>query len=151
MSWDAYTQAVARIQLPAGWVQVTPADLGRATGPFPDAKGFPVHIITAHNPHGQNAAAAANADAQSRLRQLVEAEGYVVLEAAGGDRSWTHVEASVAILGMPEARARALGQQFGQDAIFAWTPTAWTVLSCDDNTRATQGWVGDYLHARRSR
>jgi Protein of unknown function (DUF3293) len=60
---------------------------------------------------------------------------------AGGDPLWTHVEASVALIGIPEAAAVALGAEFKQDAIFVFTPADRRIVSCTDDRVATTGWT----------
>lgn len=141
MSWDHYSAAVVRIGLPTGWVQIEPAPPGSTTGPFPDPAGRTIHVLTAHNPRGQHADARTNDHAHHQLLHHVQAAGHQPLAAAGADPTWTHVEESIAILGMTDADARALGHRFGQDAIFAWTPTHWTVTSCTDDRRSIHGWA----------
>ncbi|MEV5332734.1 DUF3293 domain-containing protein [Streptomyces werraensis] len=59
----------------------------------------------------------------------------------GGDVSGTHQEESVAVAGLSDAAARALGRRFGQDALFAWTPDASRVLACDNGAVAASGWA----------
>lgn len=59
---------------------------------------------------------------------------------AGGDLGWTHTEASFALIGVDEAYAKALGRDFGQDAIFEWTSTELSVLACDGERRSSAGW-----------
>jgi hypothetical protein len=61
--------------------------------------------------------------------------------AAGGDRTWTHVEAGVAIVGIDDVQARELGREFGQDAIFEWSPTALAILSCTESRARYTGWT----------
>ena len=61
--------------------------------------------------------------------------------AAGGDRTWTHVEAGVAIVGLDDVQARELGREFGQDAIFEWSPTALAIPSCTARGARYTGWT----------
>jgi hypothetical protein len=46
---------------------------------------------------------------------------------------------------MNDAQARALGRRFGQDAVFAWSPTSWRLLGCADAFHDTvvAGWHAD--------
>ncbi|GIH71241.1 DUF3293 domain-containing protein [Sphaerimonospora thailandensis] len=66
----------------------------------------------------------------------------------GGDAARLHVEPSAAIVGLDDDAARYLGRRYGQDAIFAWDPAAWRLLSCTDDRTETCGWTstdGDAL------
>jgi len=140
MSWDDYTQAILRLELPEGEIEVVPRAFGRFTGTFP-VNGGPVHIITAHNPGGHLSSPDDNAVAQSRLVARVAETALEHYLAAGGDRAWEHVEASLAVVGLDREQACALGREFGQDAIFEWSPTALAVLSCTDARAHYTGWV----------
>ncbi len=138
--WDAYTTAVVRIEAPGGAIWIKPAPAARTDGQYPDSDGRPVYVITAHNPAGRLASCAANAAAQARLESQLRQRGLTWWPAAGGDPSWTHVEASVALTGIPEADAIALGAEFNQDAIFVFTPAGRRIVSCTDNRVVTTGW-----------
>jgi hypothetical protein len=99
-----------------------------------------VYVITAFNPAGKVAPDEANSVAHQRLTTRLHEMGATFLAAAGGNLEWTHVEPSFAVIGMSEQDARALGRDFGQDAIFGWSPTTMTVLSCDTCKVHTTGW-----------
>jgi hypothetical protein len=140
MSWDDYTQAILRLRLPEGEIEVTPAAFDRTAGTFP-GDGRPLHIITAHNPGGHLLSQNENALAQSRLSAWVADTALEHYEAAGGDRAWEHVEPSIAVVGLDREQACALGREFGQDAIFEWSPTGLAVLSCTNARVHYTGWV----------
>ena len=53
--------------------------------------------------------------------------------ADGGDATWTHVEAGVALIGIAEADAIALGAEFRQDAIFVFSTANRRIVSCTDD------------------
>ena len=97
-------------------------------------------MITAHNPGGQLASDAANGSAQALLEAELERRGLTWRPAAGGDPSWTHVEASAAVIGMGEADAIALAAEFGQDAIFVLTPAERQVVGCAEKRIVATGW-----------
>ena len=42
--------------------------------------------------------------------------------------------------GIDEAEALAIGREYGQAAVFAWSPEAWQVVSCTDDRRHRGGW-----------
>jgi hypothetical protein len=140
MSWDDYTRAILRLELPEGEIEVVPGAFGRFTGTFP-GNGRPVHIVTAHNPGGRLSSPDDNAVAQSRLVARVAETALEHYPAAGGDRAWEHVEPSLAVVGLDREQACALGREFGQDAIFEWSPEVLAVLSCTDARAHYTGWV----------
>jgi len=139
--WDAYTTAVVRIDWPGGVIWLQPAPVTRTDGRYPDLAGRPIYVITAHNPAGRPASDESNAAAQARLESQLRRRGLTWWPAAGGDPSWTHVEASVALTGIPEADAVALGAEFRQDAIFVFTPADRRIVSCTDDRVVTTGWA----------
>src|SRR6185437_473430 len=81
-----------------------------------------------------------NAFAEARLAEELQRRGLMWWSAAGGNRSWTHVQSSAAVIGIDEADAVALGAEFGQDAIFALTPAGRRVIGCSDKRVAATGW-----------
>jgi hypothetical protein len=138
--WDAYVEAVVRIESPGGARWLKPATIFRTEGRYPDPGGRPIYVLTAHNPAGRLASDEANAAAQARLESHVRARGLTWWPADGGDPSWTHVEAGVALVGIAEADAIALGAEFKQDAIFAFSTANRRVVSCTDTRVETTGW-----------
>jgi hypothetical protein len=138
--WDAYVTAVVRIESPGGVRWLKPARIFRTEGRYPDPDGRPIYVLTAHNPAGRRAPDAANAAAQARLESQVRRRGLTWWPADGGDASWTHVEPSVALIGIPEADAIALGAEFKQDAIFVFSTASRRVVSCIDSRVETTGW-----------
>jgi len=141
VSWDEYVRAVVRIELADGLVQVAPAPPGSTAGTFPDVPQDAVYVVTAFNPAGAVRPEPANQRANAALVRRLEADHVTCYEACGGDPDWTHTEAGFALVGVDEAYARALGREFGQDAIFEWTPTALSVLACDSERRSSAGWI----------
>ena len=146
MSWGEYIRAVFCVELVQGPRWITPALPGQPHNLiFPDSAGRTVYVITAFNPAGKAAPDEANAVAHQQLTTRLQEMGATYLAAAGGNPEWTHVEPSLAVIGMSEEDARALGREFGQDAIFGWSPTTLTVLSCDTDKVHMTGWdvLGD--------
>jgi hypothetical protein len=146
--WDAYATAVVRIEVPAGAIWLKPAAETRTDGQYPDPDGRPIYVITAHNPAGRLASDEANAAAQARLESQLRQRGLTWWPAAGGDPHWAHVEASAALIGIPEAAAIALGAEFKQDAIFAFSPADRRIVSCTDSRVVTTGWTAAALEPR---
>jgi hypothetical protein len=141
MSWAEYVRAVVRIELPDGLVQIAPAPPGRAVGAFPDVPRDVLYVVTAFNPGGVVRQDPANQQAHTALTRRLETDHVTCWLAAGGDPGWTHTEAGFALVGVDEAYAKALGHDFGQDAIFEWTPTELSVLACDGDRRSSAGWI----------
>jgi hypothetical protein len=141
--WDAYVAAVVRIEPPGGARWLKPAPIFRTEGRYPDPDGRPIYVLTAHNPAGRLASDAANAGAQARLESRLRRRGLTWWPADGGDAAWAHVEASVALVGVAEAAAIALGAEFGQDAIFVFSTANRRVVSCTDARVETTGWSSE--------
>jgi hypothetical protein len=139
-AWGAYVGAVVRIEAPDGVTWVWPAPTTVSSGAYPDPEGRTIFVITAHNPGGRTVPDGENALAQARLVAELERRGLTWWPAAGGDPSWTHVEASAAVVGLTEADALELGAQFGQEAIFVLTPYSRQVVGCADRRVTATGW-----------
>jgi hypothetical protein len=135
MTWENYMAAHVRVESPTGLIEVRPALFGGVSEPFPDPTGRTIHIITAYNPNGRDRSHAVNVKAHGRLLATLREQGLEHWDASGGDATWTHVEQGVAIIGISEAEALALGQKFDQEAVYAWAPQTWGVIGCDGNRR----------------
>jgi Protein of unknown function (DUF3293) len=138
--WTHYRQAVVRLRTARGMLAVR-ACPGVVSGDFPDPRRRTVHLVTACNPAGRTASPAANAHAQAVLLAELDRQGLAWWPAEGGDAHRRHVEPSAAIAGLDDDAARELGRRHGQDAIFAWDPAAWRLLSCADDRAETHGWT----------
>lgn len=138
--WEAYADTLLQIETPAGSVQVVRAPLTWTSGDYLDPEGRTVHVVTAHNPGGRVAGVAANAAAKSQLEAELDRRPVVWWPAAGGDACWSHVEANAAVLGLDDDEARALGAAYGQEVIFALTPTVRQVLDCRTRRCLATGW-----------
>ncbi|HTU72570.1 MAG TPA: DUF3293 domain-containing protein [Trebonia sp.] len=139
-AWGAYVDAVLRITPPSGALWLRPAPLTVTSGDYPDPDGRTIFVITAHNPGGRTVPDSDNDLAQARLVAQLQERGLTWWPAAGGDEPWTHVEESAAVIGLTEAEARALGAQFGQEAIFVLTPRERQVVACADSRVTATGW-----------
>lgn len=96
--------------------------------------------MTAQNP-GRALSDEDNADRQLELLAVVKAMPEVdAWPALGGDPTWVHTEESVAVVGLSDEEAVALARRFDQDAIFAWTPGQWWLLSCRSDHREAYGY-----------
>ncbi|MEU5594944.1 DUF3293 domain-containing protein [Streptomyces sp. NPDC020298] len=139
--WTHYQQAVVDIELPEGTVRVAPAPRGVTVGSFPAPDGETIHVVTAHNPRGRLASRPDNDRAHREMLGLLRRRELRWWPAVGGDADSRHTEVSAAIVGLSDHQARALGRQFGQDAVFAWSTTTWRLLSCSGPEEVlTRGW-----------
>ena len=139
--WPFYQQAVVDIRLGNNrTLRVSPAPRGTTTGSFPEPSGRTIHVITAFNPGGRTAPAEENDRAQSMLTDELVRRHVTWWRATGGDAAGVHVEQSAAVVGMSDTEAREVGRRLGQDAVFAWTPNSWRLLSCSSEATSVQGW-----------
>jgi hypothetical protein len=139
--WDAYAQAIVWIKIDGTEIAISAGPLGRCIGRFPDEDGRTIHIITAFNPGGR----ARETDENDRAQQALESElrglGLLCWAAEGGDATRTWVEPSVAVIGLADNTALEIGRRFGQDAIFAWSPSHWRILACSSTRERASGWT----------
>ncbi|MFE5191598.1 DUF3293 domain-containing protein [Streptomyces sp. NPDC056628] len=143
VQWPHYLRAVVDISFPAYHIRVAPGCAHGPSGlPHPLGSAGTIHIVTAFNPGGHHSTAPSNLRAQHELLHVIDRCGLQWWPAVGGDGAGTHAEISVAISGMSDAQARAIGRTFGQDAVFAWTPTSWRLLACTDTAHdvTVPGW-----------
>ncbi|MEU1708930.1 DUF3293 domain-containing protein [Streptomyces sp. NPDC005706] len=141
--WPHYLTAVVDIAFATRSVRVVPGCPGGAPSlPYPLSAGRTIHIVTAFNPGGRAATTEANLRAQHTLLRAVGLPGLRWWPAVGFDPDGTHAEISVAVAGLSDAQARSLGRRFGQDAVFAWSPSSWRLLACEDAARdmVVTGW-----------
>ncbi|MYQ44894.1 DUF3293 domain-containing protein [Streptomyces sp. SID4985] len=121
-------------------VRVLPCATGVTEGPYPDQSGRTIHVITAFNPRGRVVTPEDNARAHASLLAELGRSRHTWWPATGGSPCGTHTEESVAVTGLTDAEARALGRRFGQDAVFAWSPEAWRLLACFEERSEAAGW-----------
>jgi hypothetical protein len=124
-AWDAYVTTEVRIELPGGAVRMVPGPPLQASGSYPDPEGRPIAVITAGAP----------------LAAELTSRGLPWWPAAGADPSWTHVEQGVAVPGLSEAEALALGTRYGQEVIIVLTPASRRVIDCATGRRSVTGWI----------
>ena len=138
--WAAYARTVVEFCRPReGDVVVRPAPPGQV-GEWPWASPLPVSILTAWDPGEERPG-----DEENRVRQAALEADLGLLTGArwatvGIDPKSGHREEGVAVRGVAEGEARALGGRYGQDAIFVWTPHSWVVMACRGERRLALGW-----------
>jgi hypothetical protein len=141
-AWDGYVTTEVRIEVPgSGAVRVFPGPPLQATGQYPDPAGRPIAVITAHDPHGRVASGEENAEASKLLEDELTTRGLEWWPADGADPSWEHVQRSVAVPGLSEDDARALGARYGQEAVLIVSPASRKVIDCVSGRRSITGWV----------
>jgi hypothetical protein len=69
---------------------------------------------------------------------VLESEGCHPLPALGSDPNSDHAEESWCVAGLSDERARAIGAQFRQWAVFRITATEQTVLGCFDEWKRSR-------------
>jgi hypothetical protein len=141
--WIAYARTIVEISPPArATFRILPAPKGEV-GIWPAGFGAEIFVITAWNPHSQPLD-----DNENRLRQAALESELGRLElwpAVGLDPDSEYLEEGVAVSGLSEVEAITLGARYDQNAIYAWTPVAWSILSCLDKRREDSGWLLDEL------
>jgi len=136
---EDYTRAVLRLpDLGGRTLVLRPRTAGVVAGTFPFEA--PVHVVTAHNPGVERPGPSENGARQARLEADLDARGLRYWRTVAGAEDGSHAEAGVLVAGLDDDAARALGAAWGQDAVFRWSATAWTVLACDDAPSVHLGW-----------
>lgn len=131
--WHEYAATTVRMELPSGAVLLTPA---RERGDRQPPAG-PLHVVSACDP-GSRGERRHDAVRTSLLQ--VALDGCLTYQAVGASADGRHAEDSLAVAGLTDEHARALGRRFGQVAVFAWSGATWSVLACATNRRTDLGW-----------
>jgi hypothetical protein len=138
-----YPSAEVKIGVEDTTVVVRSAPAGTTSGEFPFPGVERVHVLTAFNPRSRRLRPHENANRQRALAGRVATTGLPSWPAAGGGRQ---AQTSIAVAGLTRARARALGAEFEQDAVVEWTPTALSVVPCDELVAPREfGWRSSRL------
>ena len=87
------------------------------------------HIITAHNP-GVIVGTEINAKADEELRRELNLAGSRCFRITGCSPDLKHQEQGWGVAGLSEERALAIGNQYGQNAIFVVTAGVLSVIGC---------------------
>jgi Protein of unknown function (DUF3293) len=138
--WATYQRTVVDVVRPGGSIlQVRSApDASRAGWPWPDER--PVHVLTAWDPGLERPGRDVNRVRQAALEADLGELSVPLLAAVGVDPANGRQEEGVAVRGLPEAEVLALGTRYGQDAVFAWTPTEWAIVACSGGRRLVSSW-----------
>ncbi len=148
-AWAQYARVVVEIHRAGQPIVVRAAPAGQV-GEWPWARPEPVHILTAWNPGELQPGVEANRRRQARLEADVVPRAAATWAAYGMDPATGMRDEGVAVRGLDEDAARALGARYGQDAIFSWTPDEWAIVACAGPRRVTFGWALDLGKRRES-
>jgi Protein of unknown function (DUF3293) len=138
--WASYERTVVDVLLPGGGslrVRSAPA-VDDDSWPWPDRQ--PVHLLTAWDPGLERPGLHVNRVRQAALEADLGLRSGQFLVAIGIDPVTGRREEGVAVWGVPEAEILALGDRYGQDAVFAWTPAEWVIVACQGGRRLASGW-----------
>ena len=125
-SWDLYIDAIIEIVVDGR----TNCVRGPNAGALPaDA---PVFVLTAYNPGGVDREDAENEAAERLLEAELAAAGIRYWPAFGHSRDESWSEPGVAVASFDRARACALGDRYGQLAVYELTDDEVHVVRCDD-------------------
>jgi hypothetical protein len=139
-TWASYARTVVEIVRPdLGTVSVRAAQVG-IVGVWPWPFDDRVHILTAWDPGSARPAPEVNRERQASLEQDLRPLAEGMWTAVGVDPMTGHREEGVAVSGVREAEVLTLGEDYDQDAIFAWTPQVWAIVACDGSRRLPLGW-----------
>jgi Protein of unknown function (DUF3293) len=133
--WDGFADAVVRLDLPTGGVVLEPRPVG-AVGRFPF--DGPVHIITAYNPAGIEIDEETNVGRHRSLGLALHCRNLFPTVGSAPDGSMP--EPGFGVLDMTLSDALELASDFGQLAIYRWTPDALSIVDVDGNERVRRGW-----------
>ena len=148
--WASYLRTEVEIVRPAGGTLRirAAAEADEASWPWPDEQ--PVHLLTAWDPGAERPGREANRLRQAALEADLAAFSASMLPAVGLDLVTGRREEGVAVRGLSEAQILALGERYDQDAVFVWTPAAWTVVPCRGRRRLSSGWALEVTPSRIS-
>jgi len=125
-SWDLYIDAIIEI--------VVDGRTNSVRGPNAVAlpADAPVFVLTAYNPGGVDREDAENEAAERFLESELAAAGVTSWPAFGHSRDESWCEPGVAVASFDRARACALGDRYGQLAVYELTDDEVYVVRCDD-------------------
>jgi hypothetical protein len=140
--WASYARTVVVVVLPDTTNLVVEAAAPGRAGVWPWPTDDAVHVLTAWDPGDARRGEDENRANQSALESAV-----VVLgpngrwDAVGVDPMSGHREEGLAVSGLSLDAVLDLGAAFGQDAIFEWTRSAWSVVACRGDRHLDFGWA----------
>jgi hypothetical protein len=139
--WASYARTVVVIVRPDTTNIVVEGAAPGRTGAWPWPTDEAVHVITAWDPGNARPSLEQNRANQAALETELAGLGPKWLrDAVGVDPLSGHREEGLAVCGLGIDAVRDLGTRYRQDAVFEWTPPAWTILACRGRRRVDFGW-----------
>ena len=138
--WFGYACTVVEI-VRLGEVNLTvraapPAEVGVWPWPAPP----PVFVLTAWDPGDERFDLETNQARQVALDAELRGCAQNSWAARGTNPESGYRDEGVAVVGVDEQKVLELGARYGQDAVFAWSPAEWAIVSCDGARRLSLGW-----------
>ena len=138
--WSGYVNTIVEVVRPdATDLSIRSAPAGRV-GVWPWAMQLPVFVLTAWDPGDERCSEEVNHRRQMELEDTLRPRSRGLWRARGFEPSTGYRDEGVAVTGLAEHEVLDAGAQFGQDAVFSWTPAAWTIVSCSGGRRLVLGW-----------
>lgn len=134
----SFAAAVVTISFPDGARVLQPQPSGHPGIGFPFDRA--VHIVTAYNPSGHIDDEVSNAARHRLLLDHVEALGVETLPTVGSGPHGSISEPGLLIDGLARSAAVALGDQFGQAAIYEWDEDRLEIIDVRDQRALRLGW-----------
>jgi hypothetical protein len=138
--WAGYARTVVEIARPLEGDLVVCAAPPGEVGEWPWAEPGPVLVLTAWDPGDERPGDAVNRERQRALDAELRPVAAGMWRAVGTDPTSGRLEEGVAVCGVAQEAGIALGARYRQDALFVWTPEAWTIVACWDERRLSSGW-----------
>ena len=137
--WFGYANTVVEVIGPNAGVAVRAAPAGDV-GVWPWATEAALFVLTAWDPGEVRFSVEVNRARQSALDAELRPRAESTWRARGVDPSTGYGDEGVAVRGLAESDVCEIGARYGQDAVFAWTPRAWTIVACVGARRLSLGW-----------
>ncbi len=138
--WAGYARTVVEIARPLEGDLVVRAAPPGEVGVWPWSEPGPVLVLTAWDPGEERPGDAINRERQRALDAELHPLATGMWRAVGTDPSSGRREEGVAVCGITVEAGIALGARYRQDALFVWTPEAWTIVACRGERRLASGW-----------
>jgi len=137
--WFGYANTVVEVMSPDAVVVVHAAEAGDV-GVWPWASEAALFVLTAWDPGDARDSVEVNRARQSALDAELRPRAESIWRAQGFDPSTGYRDDGVAVRGLAERDVCEVGARYGQDAVFAWTPSTWTIVACTGARRLPLGW-----------
>ena len=149
--WFGYVKTVVELVRPAlPDLAVRAMPLG-TTGIWPWATRSAVFVLTAWDPGDERLSEEVNQARQAALDAELRPRAKAWWRTRGFDQISGYRDAGVAVSGLDERLVLEAGARFGQDAVFAWSPDEWAIISCSGDRRLSLGWAVAEVHHRQGR